>query len=796
MVAMHPRSQYSAPMDAALPPTIGAAYRVERLLGEGAMATVYLATDLKHDRLVALKVLRTELAAAVGAERFRREIRIAAGLTHPHILPLYDSAAPDDDEAGSAYFVMPFVEGDTLRARLSRGRLEIGDAVRIAIEVADALDYAHRHGIVHRDIKPENILLLEGHAVVTDFGIAHAVGEAGADRLTHTGLILGTPAYLSPEQLDGGSKIDGRSDVFSLSAVLYEMLTGESAFGATTTVATLARIAAGNPPSLVERRGGMPKELVAIVERGLAVDREQRFQSAHELLEALRTLPGSSRSGVPSLRRGVWIRPLAAAAVVAALGASAVLASRHLRPRDADLPVLAILPFATAPGDTANAYLGVGIAEQLLDALADVPGLRVRSRTSSFALGPSPNVKESGRRLGATAVLEGSVARTGNSLRVSARLIDPVQDAAVWKQQFDEPFSEVGDVQERIARSIVNKLRVRLASDSATIMHRRSKSAEAHDLVLRARYLRRRDTREGTLAAVSLLERAEALDSTDAEVAAAQAETYQTLAIFADQSRIPGNRELRPGDAMQRAHRAAVRAVRLDSLSASAHAALGAMAYRYDWDWALAERELRRSIALNPTGAPAYSALARYLRSMGRFDEARRMLDRSVALSNDPSAALSYGRISYVARDFARAERELRSMDHSLRAWRLWYADALAEIGRLAEADSILAIAGDDAEDPEARLRRVVLLARQGRPADARAQYEATGSRVHEFPLLAAPALLTLGDTGAAIAEVERAVREHDPFVVDLAVDPRFDGLRSHARFASILGALRFPTAP
>ena len=351
-------------------------------------------------------------------------------------------------------------------------------------------------------------------------------------------------------------------------------------------------------------------------------------------------------------------------------------------------------------------------------------------------------------------------------------------------------------MQERIARSIVNKLRVRLASDSATIMHRRSKSAEAHDLVLRARYLMRRDTREGTLAAVSLLERAEALDSTYAEVAAAQAENYQTLAIFADQSRIPGNRELRPGDAMQRAHHAAARAVRLDSLSASAHAALGAVAYRYDWDWALAERELRRSIALNPTNATAYSVLARYLRSMGRFDEARRMLDRSVALSDDPAAALSYGRISHVSRDFARAERELRAMDHSLRAWRLWYADALGEIGRLVEADSILAIPGDDPEDPEARLRRVVLLVRLGRVADARSQYSAAESRVREFPLLAAPALVALGDTGAAIAEVERAVREHDPFVVDLAIDPRYDGLRSHPRFASILRALHFPSVP
>ena len=782
-------------MDPALPPTIGATYRVERLLGEGGMSTVYLATDLKHDRHVAVKVLRRELAAAVGVERFRREIRIAAGLTHPHILPLYDSAAPDAGDDGPFYFVMPFIEGDTLRARLERGRLEIGEAVRIAAEVADALDYAHRLGIVHRDIKPENILLLEGHAIVTDFGIAHAVGEAGADRLTNTGLIVGTPAYLSPEQLDGASKIDGRSDVFSLTAVFYEMLTGDSAFGAASTVATMARVAAGHPVPLGRRRDGVPREIVAIVERGLAVDRERRFQSAGEMANALRGNHVGPASGVVSPRRRAWIRPLAAGAIVAALGSAAVLAVRAARTSETRIPVLAVLPFATAPGDTANAYLGVGIAEQLLDALSDVPGLRVRSRTSSFALGPTPNVQEIGRRLGATAVLEGSVTRSGSTLHVSARLIDPVRDAPIWAERFDEPFSGVSEVQESIARSIVERLRVRLASDSATIVHRRSRSAEAHDLVLRARYLLRR-TPDGTLAAVRLLERAAALDSSYAEVPAAQAQAYQILAVFSDQSRIPGNRDVTAGDALLLARRAAARAVHLDSSSASAHTALGSVVFRYDWDWTLAERELRRGIALNSSNAGAYSNLARLLRSMGRFDESRRMLDHAVAVSDDPTAVMSYGRISYFQRDFPRAERELRDVDRSGRLWPIWYADALTGMGRLGEADSILALPSGDVEDAEARLRRVVLLASLGRPDAARTQLRDAGSRAREFPTLAAAALVALGDTAAAIAAIERAVAEHDPSVVDIAVDPRLDGLRSHPRFASMLRELHFPNVP
>jgi TolB-like protein/tRNA A-37 threonylcarbamoyl transferase component Bud32 len=783
-------------MDTALPPTLGDTYRLERTLGEGGMATVYLATDLKHDRRVALKVLRREIAVAVGAERFRREIRIAAGLAHPHILPLYDSDATEASADAPPYFVMPYVEGDTLRARLARGPLSVDEALQIGIEVADALDYAHRRGIVHRDIKPENILLLERHAVVTDFGIAQAVGEASADRLTNSGIILGTPAYLSPEQLDGAAKVDGRSDVFSLSAVLYEMLAGDAAFAATTTVATMARVAAGSPPPLAERRADAPAAVIATIERGLAVDRERRFQTAGELADALRAAR-SDASDAPPRRRTRAIRILAAAAVLAAAGVAGILVARRATSREAEVPVLAILPFATAPGDTANAYLGVGIAEQLLDALSDVPGLRVTSRTSSFALGPSPNVRDIGRRLGATAVLEGGVTRAGDRVRVSARLIDPVHDAPLWRLSFDEPFSAVAEVQERIARKIVEELRVRLVSDSATIMHRRSRSAEAQDLVLRARYLARRNERAGMLAAIPLLARAEALDSNYAEVVAAQADVYQRIAIFADQSRVPGIRELTAGEALQLARRAAERAVRLDSTSSSAHTALGALVFRYDWNWTLAERELRRGIELNPTSAAAYAALSRFARSMGRFDEARRLLDRSVALSGEPERdVLTYGRISYFERDYARSERELDRASRSLRAWRGWYADALAGMGRLAAADSILSPAGEEAEDPQLRLRRVVMLAGLGRMAEAREVYRTPGPRAGDYPTLVAAALVALGDTAAAVREIERAVAERDPLVVDLAVDPRLDPLRANPDFVRILAALRLPPRP
>jgi tetratricopeptide (TPR) repeat protein len=305
----------------------------------------------------------------------------------------------------------------------------------------------------------------------------------------------------------------------------------------------------------------------------------------------------------------------------------------------------------------------------------------------------------------------------------------------------------------------------------------------------------RRNERPGLLAAIPLLTRAEELDSTYAEVVAAQADVYQRIAIFADQSRVPGMRELTAGEALRLARRAAERAVRLDSASSSAHAALGALVFRYDWDWTRAERELRRAIELNPNSAPPYMALSRVVRSLGRFGEARELLDRSVALSNEPSREIMvFGRISYFERDYARSERELVGVDRSMRAWRGWYSDALVGMGRLTAADSVLTLPGEDLEDPQSRLRRVVVLARMGRMPEARAVYRDPGARASDYPMLVAAALVALGDTAAAVREIERAVAERDPLVVDLAVEPRLDPLRRHPEFVRILDRLRFPS--
>ena len=324
-------------------------YAIERELGAGGMATVYLALDLKHDRRVALKVLRPELASDLAADRFLREIKLAARLTHPHILPLFDSGEAD----GYLYFVMPVVEGESLRDRLKKVRqLGVEEALKIAIQVADALDYAHRHDVVHRDVKPENIMLHEGHAVVTDFGIGKAVVAAAreTEALTHTGMVVGKPAYVSPDQAAGDADIDGRSDLYSFGCVLYEMLTGEQPFTGPTVQAILAKRFVHTPPSVAEARPLVPTRVSRAVARLLAPLPADRFATAAQLVAALQSddAPASADSAMEEKS-------------------------------------VAVLPFANISRDSENEHFADGITEEIINALSQLPGLRVAARTSSFA---------------------------------------------------------------------------------------------------------------------------------------------------------------------------------------------------------------------------------------------------------------------------------------------------------------------------------------------------------------------------------------------------------------------------
>jgi serine/threonine protein kinase len=412
---------------------------------------------------VAIKVLRPELAAALGAERFLREIETTANLRHPHILPLYDSG----EAGGFLYYVMPLIEGETLRDRLSReAPLPVDDALQIAKEVAEALGYAHARGVIHRDVKPENILLEGGHAVVADFGIAKAVSTLEGGQLTQTGLAVGTPAYMSPEQVLADNALDGRSDLYSLGCVLFEMLSGEPPFAAATPQRTIARRLTEPPPALTATHPAIGAELSGIVQRVLAMDPADRFATAADFIKSLMTPSGST-----------WIVAAASGKVPPARAAG-----------------LVVLPFVNRSPDAGDEYFSDGLTEEIISDLASIKALSVISRTSAMRFkGTDKDVRTIGRELGVRYVLEGSVRKAGASLRITAQLIDAETDSQLWSEKYSGTMDDVFEVQERVSREIVKALGVKLSRDEdRRLAQRPIQHPRAFELYLEARDVLRR----------------------------------------------------------------------------------------------------------------------------------------------------------------------------------------------------------------------------------------------------------------------------------------------------------------
>jgi len=487
-------------------------YRVERELGRGGMARVYLARDLRHDRPVALKVLHPELGAALGAERFLREVRTAARLQHPNILTVFDSgtARPAPGETGGPvlWYSMPYIDGESLRDRLRREvQLPVDEAVAIAREVAEALDYAHGRDVLHRDIKPENILLSRGHALVGDFGIARALGDdrSGAERLTQTGLALGTPTYMSPEQASGADRLDARSDVYSLGCVLFEMLAGEPPFTGPTAQSVIAKRFTEAAPS--PSRGGrtLPPQLDRLVRRALAPSPVDRFPSAGAMAAALGT-------------GGRW---------------PAQGGEPGESPRGPD-PSIAVLPFANLSRLPEDEYFADGMTDELINALAKEPGLHVVSRTSCFAFkGRLEDAREIGRRLHVATVLEGSVRRAGHRLRVASQLINVADGFLLWSETFDREAEDVFAIQDEIARAIGGALRGRLlAPGRSSAIQRPTHDLQAYQLYLKGRQFWNRRTEQDLGLALQCFQQALARDSGFALAHAGLADTWALLGFY------------------------------------------------------------------------------------------------------------------------------------------------------------------------------------------------------------------------------------------------------------------------
>ncbi|MDA1081639.1 MAG: protein kinase [Gemmatimonadetes bacterium] len=732
---------------------LGARYQVRRELGRGGMATVYLARDLRHDRDVALKVFRPDLQ--IGADRFLREIRVAAGLRHPHILPVHDSG-----EAGDyLFFVMPFVAGRSLHDRLAQEHvLSPRDVMVLGAEVAEALEHAHRHGIVHRDIKPGNILLEDGHAVVTDFGIAHAIDDGeGRARLTHTGVVVGTPAYMSPEQTTGEQTIDGRSDVFSLGCVLFEALAGSPPYRGATAMAVMAARFSGAVPRLRDVATGVPPEIDALVERAMAFEPADRFATAGQMADALRTLASSPRT-----------------ASHASLGGPARAS-------------IAVLPFTSMSADRENEYFADGIAEEITNALSRLDGLRVASRTSAFAFkGQTTDIRRIGDQLNVTSVLEGSVRRAANRLRVTAQLVNVRDGYQIWSERFDREIDDVFAIQDEIAQAIVANLEVKLGrrSDPALVKAPTS-NLEAYNLFLEGRFHWNRRS-ESLRRAADCFSRAAALDPQFALAHAGLADAHNLLAWY----------RLEPPKPMFRAAKeAAERALAIDPNLAEPHASLGFALMCHDWDWSGSEREFQRALALNPAYPTAHHWYAELMMARGRTAEAVQSAKKAQEI--EPLGLIINtvcGMAHYYHRDFPQSVTECRrtlAMDPSFGPAMTWLGLSHLALGEYAEAIRVFReehrVTGS-ASITEAF--RGVAHARAGQREEAEAILAELGERGKtRFVSALDIALLefSLGRQEPALAALEAAVEERAAWLVCSALDPLLDEMRAKPAFAALL---------
>jgi len=600
-------------------------YIIDRELGHGGMAMVYLARDLKHERFVALKTLRPEIAVALGRERFLREIKLAARLQHPNILPVYDSG----DVGGVLYYVMPFVEGESLRDRLDREpQLPLDDALQIAREVAEALAYAHEHDVVHRDIKPENIMMSGGHAVVADFGIARAVSAAGGDKLTETGLAIGTPAYMSPEQAAGTGQVDRRSDIYSLGCVLYETLAGQPPFTGSTAQAIMARHSLDSVPRLRIVRETIPDALEAVINRALAKVPADRYATAAQFAEAIAVASTGTVSRVTAARLGTtvrtlpWRRPIPVAVGVTLLVALAWILlgpRRTAGPGGAgggglDLRRVAVLYFTDLSRDSSLGHIAAGLTEGLIGELAKVRALDVVSPNGVAPYRGSEVSRDSiARALHVGSLIEGSVEPLGDRVRATVRLVDGSSGADVERATFTLPSGQLLRVRDSVMQEAARLLRARVG-DEVQLQQSRAgtASAEAWALVQRATHARRTGERalsSGDAAAAlrsarqadSLLARAEQADP--AWIDPPILRGYVALLDARTQPEGP-NRGPRIRDGLEHARQA----LRLDQTDASALGLRGTLRYQL-WRLNLDVDPARRRALLDSAHADLVAAV-------------------------------------------------------------------------------------------------------------------------------------------------------------------------------------------
>lgn len=763
-------------------------YRIERELGRGGMAVVYLAEDLRHRRRVALKVLRPELAEAIDHERFAREIEVAAGLNHPNILSLHDSGEAD----GARWFVMPYVDGESLRDVLDReGTLELDRATMYAREIASALSYAHGEGLVHRDIKPENVLLQAGHAVVCDFGIAKAMRDVQRDPLTQTGMSVGTLTYMSPEQLSTDTEIDGRADIYALGCVLHEMLEGEAPFSAATPQVSVARKLMGDLPNRSTQRA-VPDSVWSVVRKALATDAEDRYAEAEDFADALdvaRTDLAIARGHRRRLATSSVRAMVGLLIVVVVVAAGLWLSDRAAAPMYARL---AVMPLANGAGDPREDFYVQGVYEDLV---ADMQraGLRVLNPSSARRIAATgASGREVADALEADALVEGTVQRIGPRLIMDMRLIDGRTEEVVWSDDFSGAQVDLRTVLNQVTLVLAERTGATLSPEAQALLGEAAAIDPAlYELLLQGRYEASLLTEESLNRAEQYFGQAIVRDSMSGE---AWGGLVAIPGLRAQQGMLPGDEARVLADSI-----AALAPIR--DLDPAGEALLTVWPRWQEARWGEAEELFLEALDARPSDAATRAYYGQFLAYQGRLDQSLREGER--AARQAPDDALVQGlwaqiltwvhRLDEAESTLTRARRFNPDAPYLLSMLRTTYhlqgRDSLAmgswrDTYRVSgDLEALDALETGYQRGGYAQALRSVAELFENRRAD--------GAPVSEWQV--GTLYTRAGDRDKAIEYLTLALDEGDPNSLSIAVDAIFDGMREDPRFQALVDRLQLP---